>query len=242
MAEDKEQIPFQTAEEYVYRRLRRSILSGEIRGGTHLNQDDVANSLRVSRTPVRQAFLRLGSEGLITNRPNRGSIVTSLSPEDIFELFEIRAVLEGFAASLAVQNIDKQAMKAIETRASALEVVETNSKRWLDQHDEFHNLICELSRRPRLTEKVKRLRQLVVPYLRLYLSANNEAEICGHEHGALVEVMRSGTPRAAEKAMREHVLSSAKGVVDFVRSQGDQLVYRPPQQRKVFAGELSRSV
>ena len=211
--------PFQTAEGYVYQQLRREILAGDISGGTPLNQDEIAARLRVSRTPVRQALLRLGSEGLITNRPNRGSIVTSLSSQDILELFEIRSVLEGFAASLAVRNPDRRALKALESRASTLEASQTNSRRWLDLHDEFHHLICALADRPRLVDQVHGLRQRVLPYLRLYLSANKGTEIRGHEHQALFKVLAAGKPARAEQAMREHVMSAGKAVVEFVRSQ-----------------------
>jgi DNA-binding GntR family transcriptional regulator len=211
--------PFQTAEEYVYQQLRREILAGEVVGGSPLNQDDIATRLRVSRTPVRQAFLRLGSEGLITNRPNRGSIVTSLSAQDILELFEIRAVLEGFAASLAARTLDKRARKTLETRAAALETTQASSKRWVDLHEEFHHLVTVLAERPRLAENVHAVRQRVVPYLRLYLTANRGTEIRGHEHLALVGMITAGDADRAERAMREHVMSAGRAVVEFVRTQ-----------------------
>lgn len=211
--------PFQTAEEYVFQRLRREILGGEIRGGAHLNQDDVASRLRVSRTPVRQAFLRLKSEGLITIRPNKGAVVTSLSPEDILELFEIRAVLEAYAASMAVQRIDERTLNAVSARANALPKHQSSPKRWVEHHDQFHDYLCELAGRPRLTEKVRRLRQQVTPYLLLYLSANKGAEIAGHEHTNLVKVMGSGDSALAERVVRDHIMSSGRGVVDFVRLQ-----------------------
>jgi DNA-binding GntR family transcriptional regulator len=211
--------PFQTAEEYAYQQLRREILAGDIPGGTPLNQDEIAARLRVSRTPVRQAFLRLGSEGLITNRPNRGSVVTSLSARDILELFEIRSVLEGFAASLASRQLDKRAHKTLETRAAALEAAQVSSKRWVDMHDEFHHFITVLADRPRLAENVHAVRQRVVPYLRLYLTANKGTEIRGHEHVVLTGVLTGGDPDLAERAMREHVMSAAMAVVEFVRGQ-----------------------
>lgn len=219
MQTSEHELPFQTAEEYVYQQLRREILAGDIRGGTPLNQDEIAARLRVSRTPVRQAFLRLGSDGLITNRPNRGSVVTSLTAHDILQLFEIRAVLEGFAASLAVRNLDKRARKQLESRVAVLESSQATSKRWVDLHDEFHELLCTLAGRPLLTESVHTVRQRVVPYLRLYLSANKGAEIRGYEHLTLLDAIATGDPGVADRAMREHVMSAGNAVVEFVRSQ-----------------------
>jgi DNA-binding GntR family transcriptional regulator len=212
---------YQTAEQYVYEHMRRQILSGAIPGGTHLNQDEIAARLDVSRTPVRQAFLHLGSDGLVTNRPNRGSVVTSLSPDEILELFEIRAVLEGFAVSLALPRLDARAQKSIKARVDALDAAQADASRWIELHDELHHFLCELSGRPRLVEQVRQLRQRVVPYLRLYLSADKDAEIIGYEHRVLADLLGRKTNAAAvEKTVREHVMSSAQGVVDFVRSQG----------------------
>lgn len=219
MQNGEHELPFQTAEEYVYQQLRREILAGDIAGGTPLNQDEIAARLRVSRTPVRQAFLRLGSDGLITNRPNRGSVVTSLTAQDILQLFEIRAVLEGFAASLAARNLDKRSLKQLESRVAVLESSQATSKRWVNLHDEFHQVVCTLAGRPLLTETVHTVRQRAVPYLRLYLSANKGTEIRGYEHQTLLDVIANGDPEAADRAMREHVMSAGNAVVEFVRSQ-----------------------
>ena len=210
---------FETAEHYAYQQIRGEILSGELPGGASLNQDEIAKRLNVSRTPIRQAFLRLGSEGLITNRPHHGSVVTSLSAHDIFELFEIRSLLEGYAVSLAVSKLDARSRNTLKTRAAALEKSETSSKHWLDLHNEFHNFLCSLADRPRLVEQVSSLRQRVIPYLRLYLSANKGTEIRGHEHQTILSVIESGDPVAAEQAMRAHVMSAARGVVEFVSNQ-----------------------
>lgn len=223
MQQGAQELPFQTAEEYVYQELRRQILAGDIAGGTPLNQDEIAARLRVSRTPVRQAFLRLGSDGLITNRPNRGSVVTSLTARDILQLFEIRAVLEGFAASLAARNLDKRTLKQLESRVAVLESSEATSRRWVNLHDEFHQLLCTLAGRPLLTDSVHAVRQRVVPYLRLYLTANKGTEILGYEHQTLLEVIATGEPEAADRAMREHVMSVGNAVVEFVRSQEQNL-------------------
>jgi len=218
-AKDTTAPPFETAEQYVYQQIRQEILSGDLPGGTPLNQDEVATRLRVSRTPVRQAFLRLGSDGFITNRPNYGSTVTSLGAQDILELFEIRSVLEGFAASLAVRKVDDRLCRVLRARAETLEQSHASPKRWLDMHNEFHDTLCVLADRPRLQKQVHSLRQRVVPYLRLYLSANKGAEIRGHEHLAIIDVLASRDPAAAEQAMRAHVMSAAKGVVEFVANQ-----------------------
>ena len=213
---------FQTAEEYAYQSMRGLILAGKLPGGTRLNQDDLARRLNVSRTPIRQAVLRLENEGLVINRPNRGATVTTLGPAAMLELFEMRSVLEGLALSLALPNIDRRALEEIEKRLETLERAQASITRWIQLHDEFHALLFRYAGRPRLCAHVRRLRQSVAPYLRLYLSTKKIAEMPGNEHRSLIDAIRAGDPAGAERKMREHVMSAAHGVVEFVRGQDQQ--------------------
>lgn len=218
---------FQTAEEYAYQSLRGLILAGKLVGGERLNQDELAKRLNVSRTPIRQAVLRLENEGLVVNRPNRGAIVTTLGPAAMLELFEMRSVLEGLAFALALPNIDAKAIDEIEKRLDTLERAHTNISRWVQLHDDFHGLLFQYARRPRLAAQVRRLRQSVAPYLRLYLSTKKIAEMPGNEHRSLINAIKKGDPVAAERMMREHVMQAAHGVVEFVRAQDERRTPAP---------------
>jgi DNA-binding GntR family transcriptional regulator len=208
---------FQTAEEHAYHYLRDLILAGRLPGGARLNQDEMAKRLQVSRMPVRQAVLRLQSEGLVVNRPNRGAVVTSLGPVAMLELFEMRSVLEGLAFSLAIPNIDAEGRKDLERRLNALDHVHQDAKRWIRLHDEFHATICHYARRPSLSAQIRKLHQSITPYLRLYLSTDKAWEMPGFEHRELLDAIAKGDPKAGEQMMREHVMSAAHGVVEFVR-------------------------
>src|ERR1700756_6033991 len=87
-------IPRQSLPSAVADKLRDQIIRGEIPEGAQLRQDAIATQYQVSRIPVREALRQLDAEGLIAIVPNRGAIVPALSPEDIEELFAIRALLE----------------------------------------------------------------------------------------------------------------------------------------------------
>src|SRR5205085_4834 len=86
-------IPRQSLSAAVVERLREKILSGELREGEQLRQDAIATEFQISRIPVREALSHLAAEGLITIVANRGAIVSALSPDEIMQLFETRAVL-----------------------------------------------------------------------------------------------------------------------------------------------------
>jgi DNA-binding GntR family transcriptional regulator len=82
----------------VFETLRRSILEGEYGPNERLVEEQLAERLRVSRTPIRQALTMLEAEGLVEIEPNKGAAVRSFSVEDVWEIYDLRAVLEGRAA------------------------------------------------------------------------------------------------------------------------------------------------
>lgn len=214
---ERDVLPLRTAGEHVYEHLRDAILSGRLRGGQRIDQDVVARQLGVSRMPVREAIRRLDSEGFVTNRPNRGALVTALGPDEMLELFEMRSALEALAVSLALPRIDAAVMAELEDRVRRMRRAEARIGAWIEIHETLHDAITRLAGRPRLAAAIRNLRQAAAPYLRLYLSAYRYAEMPGFEHETLLEAIRSGDPATAADAMREHVMSAASGVVEFVR-------------------------
>ena len=92
--------------EQVCERIRSAILSGELKPGAKLTEQDLAAEFEVSRTPIREAIRQLEVERLVSRTPFVGVTVTQLRPEEVIELLEIREVLEGLVARLATQNMD----------------------------------------------------------------------------------------------------------------------------------------
>ena len=101
-------IPRQSLTSAVADKLRDQIIRGVIPEGAQLRQDAIANQFKVSRIPVREALRQLDAEGLITILPNRGAIVPALSPEDIEELFSIRALLEPEVLKLSIPHLTEE--------------------------------------------------------------------------------------------------------------------------------------
>jgi DNA-binding GntR family transcriptional regulator len=168
--------------------------------------------------PVREALRQLDAEGLVTIRPNRGAIVTVLTAADILEVFEMRAVLEGLAARLAVSHLDDEAFEDLERSLARMERSQDNTDQWLRHHNDFHELICARSGRPRLIAQVRLLRRAVEPYMRVHMGAYAQQELPGSEHRHILAVLRRRDPGEAERMMREHVERAAAYVVDFLKS------------------------
>src|SRR5436190_926107 len=96
--------------ERVHDHLRSEILSSRLAPGTELQEVALSEQLGVSRGPIREAIGRLAAEGLVTVRPRRGAVVTSLSKEEFVEAYQVREALEAFAVQLAVPRIDEDGL------------------------------------------------------------------------------------------------------------------------------------
>ena len=119
MAKKKERAP-SIAEARVYRELKTAITGGQYRAGSVLVQEELCRQFKASRTPVRDALTHLQAEGLVVAMPNKGVVVRDFSPKDVYDIYEIRALLESAAAQDAVGRIPKASLKAIIDKASAL--------------------------------------------------------------------------------------------------------------------------
>src|ERR1700722_2527846 len=96
---------FATAEQQAYVYIQDQIVSGALAGGIRLRPEEISQALGISRMPVREAIRQLAAEGYVTLRANRGPLVTSRTPDQVVELFEIRSALEGLALGLAAPLI-----------------------------------------------------------------------------------------------------------------------------------------
>ena len=208
---------FGTAQEEAYIYLRDAILSGHYPGGTRLDLNEIARAVRASRMPVREAIRQLDAEGLVSIRPNRGAVVTQLTSDDIVELFETRAVLEGLAARVAAPRIDTDALDELQGILARMEKARGAAATWLRHHDEFHAAICRWSGRQRLVEQTTLVRRMIEPYLRVHAGVYDPPEIGGSEHGSLIEALATRDPTRAEAALRRHVELGAAYVVDILK-------------------------
>jgi DNA-binding GntR family transcriptional regulator len=98
-------IPRQVLHQEAATRLRQRIIEGQIAPGAKLNEREISESLKVSRTPLREAIKMLAAEGLVELLPNRGAIAVSLDEEDVLHTFELMAALEALSGDLAAQRI-----------------------------------------------------------------------------------------------------------------------------------------
>ncbi len=137
----------------VAQRLRSMLVEGRIAPGAKLNERELCEVLRVSRTPLREAIKLLAAEGLVDLLPNRGAIAVRLTESDVIETFEVLAELEGFSGELAAQRVSAEELAEI--RALHYEMRACHARRDLPGYytlnARIHAMINEAARNPVLT-------------------------------------------------------------------------------------------
>jgi len=183
----------QTLREKILENIRDAILKGTLKAGERVSEPDLAERYGISRTPIREAFRQLESEGYLTVVPRKGAVVTALSERDVAEFYEIKSMLEGFAAQLAaIKLTDKEIdrLAAINNRLSNL-AAEGDVKSFFRVHNEFHELFIRASGNIKLLELIQ---QMLTKFNRLRiasLSLPGRMEISVQEHEKIIEAFRA---------------------------------------------------
>ena len=193
------------------------IVSGALPGGARLLPEAIAAELGISRMPVREAIRQLDAEGYVTIRPNRGAVVTSRTRAEVFELFEIRAALEGTALRLGAQGASAETLADLDLELERLRSVRTDHASWLERHDDFHDHLCRTSGRLQLEAECRRYRLAVQPYVRLYLKSGRTFEQPGFEHEYLIDALRSHDGALAETRARSHIMANADAIAQCLK-------------------------
>lgn len=208
-----------SAQQRAYGYIRDRILQGTIQGGDKLNPAEIAKILGISRMPVREALVQLDVEGLVTNRLNRGAIVTPLDPADVEELFEMRAALESIAARYAAINCNDNDLIELRIMADRMARSDKDVNSWLRLHDDFHDYICLMARKKRLETEIRRIRTAVHPYLLIYNQGAHRFENECANHQELIRALETRDGAFAEQAFRQHIINAGNGVIPFLRDR-----------------------
>jgi len=210
---DHDAEPGATAQQEAYCHIRRQILSGAFGPGHRINLAEVADTLSISRMPVREALRQLDAEGMILMRPNRGATVVDLTPSEVEEYFQIRSVLEGLAAGLAAERLTQEDIEQLTLHKQQMSRAVDDRPTWIGRHRQFHELIYDLSGRPNLAREIARIADLMTPHTATHLAVNGIDTLPDHEHDRLLDALCTGDAAAAEQAMRRHILATSGDMV-----------------------------
>lgn len=205
-----------TAEEEAYLHVQQALRLGRYKPGDRLIPEDIAAEIGMSRMPVREAFRRLASDGLVTLRPNRGCVVAGLTLAELYETFEIRSVLEGLAVRLAIPQMTEETIDELERLLDRMERAgQGASGDWVLRHQELHAFIYNASGRPKLIRQISALHVIIEPYMRIWFDYIDKPLSARQEHDKLIEALKSGDARHAEKVMQDHILDTAPLLAEY---------------------------
>lgn len=212
----------------VLEKLRHLILTGEYAPNERLIEEQLAERLGVSRTPVRQALTMLEAEGLVEIIPNRGAMVCSFSVEEVWDIYDLRAVLEGYAARRAAERMEERDLNFMRDLATKMEDLaiggahdhEEEIRRLVALNNEFHGTVVEASRNRRLKRLVQRTVELPLVFKAFFWYTPHERAISNHYHRQLLRALESRDGERAEIIMREHIYEGRDFVIKALKEEG----------------------
>ncbi len=215
-------IPRQSLTSAVADKLRDQIIRGEIPEGAQLRQDAIASQYHVSRIPVREALRQLDAEGLIAIVPNRGAVVPALSPDDIGELFSIRALLEPEVLKLSIPHLTEddfsEAEAVLRKYVSELRRDDHVSS-WGRLNWQFHSILYGRAHQPRFMAIIRNVNNSGERYTRLQLYLTHGMKRANEEHHQMLELCRQRDVAGACKLLRLHILNAGESLKQAVQQK-----------------------
>jgi DNA-binding GntR family transcriptional regulator len=188
-----------------------AIFKGELKAGAAVTEEWLGGHLKMSRTPAREALIRLLADGILTDMNNRAT-VTTITPVDIKEIFELRLLLEPYAASLCVGIIDRDLVRKIRKHT------ETLLEKPEDDHSrspyEIHDLILESTRNRRLIAITKNLQSQIRRVITLGWNIPGLHRRSLEEHLPILDAILNDDRAMAETHMRQHLRNVMNDMLD----------------------------
>lgn len=212
---NNEFILHQTIQESVAEYIRTRIMERDYKPGEHLVQDELAEQLGVSRTPIREALQKLASEGYVVLSPHRGASVADFSLEELEAIYSVRIGLESYAAYLAAQRITDDELDELDAHLRAMDRVNEQGDidRLIALNRDFHIAIYAAARQQRLSDLIINYLDLAERYRRIFHSLKNRAEHTVDEHQEQLDALRAHDADLATRLTREHLEQTASALV-----------------------------
>jgi DNA-binding GntR family transcriptional regulator len=207
---------------WTYGILKGKILNLEILPGEQMHIEKLTEILEVSKTPVREAFLKLASEGLIEVRPRVGYFVADITEQDIRDLFEIREIIETRAAKKAADLLSDEELEAMTNLLSESEMSVQNNdlQTFLIKEIEFHEFLQKHIQNKRLLALMDSINELTHRERLLSIKAVENIEQTLLEHRNILDGLIKRDPNMAEWFMGEHLHNVCERLVKFIKNNG----------------------
>ena len=205
--------------EETYHKIQRAITNGTLSPGERLVEKRICEEFKVGRTPLREALSQLQIEGYLDVIPHKGFTVAKMSLENVKEIYDSIAALEGYATKMATQYLNGLDLKKLTSIHDNLRMASelNDSQKWLDENIRFHEYLVKASRNNFLHTLIDSVRNRIYRYRLISIAIANPFSSYFSAHEEILTAISNKNPDEAGKAMENHVLDVGKKVVDFMK-------------------------
>lgn len=205
----------------VAERLRQRIFAHELKPGTWVDEQALADDYGISRTPLREALKVLASEGLVTLKPRRGCYVTEISERDLDEIFTVMALLEGQCAKSAAHKASEADLQRLGEIHAQLEKAarDADINGFFEGNQAFHLALQEIADNRWLQHAIEDLRKVIKLSRHHSLFSDGRLEQSLVEHRAILVALIARDAEAAELQMRDHIISGRAALARIAKAK-----------------------
>ena len=222
--------PYRSIADQIYESLKSNIINGEVKPGERLSEAELASRFSASRTPVREAFLRLEQDHLVERVAQAGVRVPIFNRESIEDLYAMRSVLEAYAIELACDRITAEQITTMkQIRAQAVELLKSSEssrdyvlRRFLELNSIFHETIYQATGSQFLIKVINNLRAIVMSMRAKSIQADQAWKEVWDEHSRLIDHLERGEKESAIQLIKKHVANAASQAVEVVRTEAGE--------------------
>jgi DNA-binding GntR family transcriptional regulator len=211
-----------------YLEIRDGIVRGRYLPGTHLTAEDLAKNSGLSRTPVREAMRRLHAEGLIVFIPYRGAFVARIEENEIRNIYDLRVVLESYAAEAAAkrrtpEQLDK--LRALAERMHSLVAHDASAhlEEIAEINNDFHKLVVAASHNSRLATALSAVMEVPLALRTFQRYDRSELQRSANQHLEIISALDAGDAAWARSIMTSHILSAANTLLKAMQGAAEEI-------------------
>jgi DNA-binding GntR family transcriptional regulator len=205
--------------EAVFRSLCEALQAGNYRAGDRLREEEVAQRLNVSRTPVREALGRLAARGFVQPAAGRGLVVRNLDISEVLELYAMREILEGAAARLAAEHASRPEIDAMTDIEQAFTENSGDATEMAKLNRAFHEAMCRAARNRYLDNASKELQDWIALLGPTTFSITGRPSMSHKEHQAIINAIAARDADKAEKLARAHIREALRCRLKLLQKQ-----------------------
>jgi len=208
----------------IFEKLQQTIFSGKFKSGERITEKEIAEKLRVSRTPVREALYRLASTGMIKIIPHRGFIISKWSAKEIKDVMEIRVALEMLAVRLTIQRISPKEID--ELKILLIEMEEAVKKEDITRASQlntlFHDKIIIASKNKELSQAIEPIKNKIYHFRIISISSPNKLKESFEEHKKILDAIINKDVKLAQGLISQHIKKVGLIIKEKIKEKEEQ--------------------